>query len=657
MYSYSEIEEALKHVTPDQIADFTGFFNFTAACISAGVPQYEWDAICREAPGYNEAENLRHWNNTAPDDGASGVPGDYIVKLAYKNGFRLHNGRSYQPTKVNKLDHATNDTTKKLDFNDFITEVEEIEPIETNTQPTAEERKQQFITWLKACFSLTDIPNIHTRYAIKTTKEGVTKYIPADGGESTYTVQEIIEALNEDGSTLENVFGLTDNTPAGVWIGVNPQAKGGTTKATVKSYDNVLLESDSMTIAEQISFLKATKLPIKAMTLSGGKSVHAIVSIGAKNEKEYTERTRKLFQQLKEWGYDVDEANKNPNRLTRAAGFMRAKNPQTLLETNIGLSSYDEWLEYIEDRITDKQYGTIEIANDLVNNETEGAWLVKGIFHKNELVVIAGQSKAGKSLVSMQMALNIASGTPWQGHETTKAKVLYCNFEIAGVMASNRRNDIARALNLTAQDIKNFGLWNLAGRIEDVDDFIKRLTLKIKVMGAEVVIIDPIYILEGVAGIDENDATAVTTLINKLLNIKAVTGASIVMVHHISSKLQNLASYSLDALPQGSSTFSRIYDTLIVLQELDLIDIPQHTKEAEKAYRLAYSSRNMEPAKPDYVWGTYPSYTNRYNNLIQYAPIVSARTFDRIEQARKEKLESLIGRVPVKAMGWDDKAR
>lgn len=658
-YTLQQIEQALKYVSPDQIEDFSGFFNFTAACISAGVSQYEWDAICRTAPGYNEAENLRHWNNTRADDGSSGVPGDYIVKLAYKNGFRIsQSGQAYTTTqRSEKHDLDNNITTETLEFNDIIDEIETIEPnTYTQEEQTQEDRKQQFITWLTSVFDGDDIPNIHTRYAVRTNESGALKYIPADGGESTHTVKEIIQALEEN--TLENVFGIAEDNPAGVWIGVNPQSLNGTTKATVKSYDNVLLESDTMTIEEQISFLKATRLPIKTMTHSGGKSVHAIVSIGAKNEREYYARVKQLFKQLKAWGYDVDEANKNPNRLTRAAGFMRGEQCQTLIGTNYGLDNFEQWQEYIEDKLTEKIYGKIEVADNLENNDTEGAWLVKDVFHKNELVLMTGQSKAGKSLVTMQMALNIASGTPWQNHETTQAKVLYCNFEIAGVMASNRRNDIARALNLTAQDIKNFGLWNLAGRIEDVDDFIKRLTLKTKVMGAEVIIIDPIYILEGVAGIDENDASAVTGLINKLLNVKAQTGAAIILVHHISSKITNQAGYSLDALPQGSSTFSRIYDVLIALQELDIIDVPQHTREAEKAYRLSYSSRNTEPSDPDYVWGTYPSYSNKYNGLIRYCPLISSETYERKEKQRQEQLMRAIGMAQApRAMAWEDSVR
>lgn len=662
-YNDSQIAEALDYVSPDQISDFQGFLNFTAACVSAGVSQDAWDRICSSAPGYNQAENYKHWNSLRPDDGSSGVPGDYIVKLAYKNGYRTtkKGGQPYSTATTPKsmTEPQNNTTTEPLTWDDICEEIdaeceEEPEAVAINTDTTADERKQQFITWLTALFNPTEVPNVHTRWMVKTNSQGIDKYIPCDGGESSHTVAEIVEALKD--SSLEETFGLPANNAGGVWIACNPQKMGGTTAQTVTRYTHVLVESDTMPVDEQIKFLKATHLPIATLTYSGSKSVHAIIKIDAKDAKEYASRVDMLFKQLEAWGYDVDKANKNPNRLTRAAGFMRGEQCQTLIDTDLGFDSFEEWQEWIEDKQTDKMYGSPVIAKDLVDNETDTQWLVKDVFHKSELVLMVGQSKAGKSLVTMAMGISIAAGVTWMGHGTEKSNVLYCNFEIAGVMAENRRNGIAREMGLTANDIRGFRLWNLAGRIDSVDDFIKRLAIKVKLTKSSVVVIDPIYILEAHAGIDENDSVAVTSLLDKLISVKTKTGCSIILVHHISSKIVSMKSYSIDSLPQGSSAFSRIYDAMIALQELDIDELP--VKEAKKAFRLSYSNRNSEGCRPDSVWGTYPLYSTQYNNLLEYCPLVSSDTYERREKERKDELDAKIHSAQYsKPYGWDTQAR
>ena len=43
---------------------------------------------------------------------------------------------------------------------------------------------------------------------------------------------------------------------------------------------------------------------------------------------------------------------------------------------------------------------------------------------------VGGASKSNKTWVLLDLALSVSNGVPWLGFITTKAKVLYCNFEI-----------------------------------------------------------------------------------------------------------------------------------------------------------------------------------------------------------------------------------
>jgi hypothetical protein len=61
-------------------------------------------------------------------------------------------------------------------------------------------------------------------------------------------------------------------------------------------------------------------LAIRILT-SGGKSVHAWVRINAPDRASYRSKVGQMFALLERFG--VDQANKNPSRLSRLAGAQR----------------------------------------------------------------------------------------------------------------------------------------------------------------------------------------------------------------------------------------------------------------------------------------------------------------------------------------------
>lgn len=82
-------------------------------------------------------------------------------------------------------------------------------------------------------------------------------------------------------------------------------------------YRYVLVESDTMSLDKQNAILRELELPIAALVNSGGKSLHAIVRIEARNLDEYRKRVDYLYQICRKNGFEVDNANKNPSRLSR----------------------------------------------------------------------------------------------------------------------------------------------------------------------------------------------------------------------------------------------------------------------------------------------------------------------------------------------------
>ena len=57
--------------------------------------------------------------------------------------------------------------------------------------------------------------------------------------------------------------------------------------------------------------------------------------------------------------------------------------------------------------------------------------MIEGVLRKGHKMLLAGPSKAGKSFALIELAVCIASGTPWMNRfECRRGKVLYVNLEV-----------------------------------------------------------------------------------------------------------------------------------------------------------------------------------------------------------------------------------
>ena len=163
-----------------------------------------------------------------------------------------------------------------------------------------------------------------------------------------------------------NEINLRDNK-LGAWVCINPvngehktvekvsdsrhiaYSKVSKSATDVTRYSYLLVESDTMSIDQQYSWLKASGLPILCLTHSGGKSLHAIVLIDAANEKEYKEISTKVYEALFGAGFAEDKGNLNANRYTRMPGVLRNGKAQYLIDTSDWpmIADIHSWLKWM----------------------------------------------------------------------------------------------------------------------------------------------------------------------------------------------------------------------------------------------------------------------------------------------------------------------
>lgn len=120
----------------------------------------------------------------------------------------------------------------------------------------------------------------------------------------------------------------------------------------VINYRNFLVEMDKISIEDQKKLVEDIKMPYSTATFSGGKSIHYIISLEKPftDRKDYDRLVRRLYKAI---GTDfVDNANKNPSRLSRFPNALRKeKNKvQKLLEVKSRIN-FEDLQNWITERI------------------------------------------------------------------------------------------------------------------------------------------------------------------------------------------------------------------------------------------------------------------------------------------------------------------
>ena len=416
------------------------------------------------------------------------------------------------------------------------------------------------------------------------------------------TVKEIIKDIHKYKGDLGAAVG--DCKPeCGGWIRFNPLDGTGVKNENVTRFTYALVESDTISIAEQEAIYRKLELPIATLTYSGGKSLHAIVRVDAKDYEEYRKRVDFLYDFLEKNGLKIDKQNRNPSRLSRMPGVTRNGKLQTLIATNIGRKSYVDWLDFVEGA-TD-ELPSFTMLSDVIKNPPKlPDELIGGVLRCGHKMLISGSSKAGKSFLLMELAVSLSEGLDWLGFKCKKARVLYVNLEIDAASCINRFIGIYKALKLKPKHTEDIVLWNLRGHAVPLDKLVPKLLRRMANQHFDAIIIDPIYkVITG----DENNASEMGAFCNQFDRICNETGCATIYCHHHSKGAQGQKKAMYRA--SGSGVFARDPDAQLDMIQLET-DLDFLTSYADNltdtAWRLECSLREFPNFKPRNFWFKYP---------------------------------------------------
>lgn len=502
----------------------------------------DWSAL--DGMRYHQGECAEKWATFNGNETL--VTGGTIYHLAIQNG--------YVPPKK-----ASENYLGGMGWDDYIF----TSPETTSTSPIQEplnwNPSKEITKYLETLFH----PDEFVCYVTESYfSEKENKWKPTAGIYSR-TAGELLESLKK--YSFEETFG-TINPECGAWFCINPvDGQTGRRNDSVTDFRYALVESDTISIEQQIGIIHDLQLPVAVMVHSGNKSVHAIVKVDAGNKKEYQERVKFLFEICQKNGLKIDENCKNPSRLSRMAGVERGGKKQFIIEMNTGFSSWNEWKDFMDESVDNLPDFSLlpESIDDLPPLNPE---LIEGILRTGHKMMVVAPSKAGKSFLLMELCVAIATGSKWLGRQCRKGKILYINFELDDISGLHRFADICRATKANWQELrKNLLIWNMRGYSEPLTQLVGKLIRRAKKFNPIAIVLDPIYkVISG----DENSASEMAEFCNQFDKICSQLNCASINCHHQSKSAANYKNSMNRA--SGSGVFARDPDALLDLSPIEM---------------------------------------------------------------------------------------
>ena len=547
-----DLMEVLAHIDPARLS-YQGWLNVGMALKEEGYAADTWDAWSRRDPArYHANECAKKWNSF--QGAGTPVAGGTIVQYAREQGWE-----------------SPREEGRALDWDSVIGggAIVDANWLEAREVPEARDwhPARELIRYLELLFEAGDTVGYVT--SAWWNEEGG-RFLPSRGNWDR-TAGELIEALSRCCDDIGSVLG--DYRPeAGAWIRFNPLDGRGCKNENVTDFRWALVESDTMDIERQFALICELELPARVVVHSGGKSLHAIVHIGAANYEEYRRRVDYLYAVCEKNGLKIDSQNRNPSRLSRMPGATRAGKRQYIVAENIGKENYEQWREWIEgiqDGLPEPE-NVEQVWNDLPRLSPP---LIEGVLRQGHKMLLAGPSKAGKSFALIELCMAIAEGRRWLGWQCAQGRVLYVNLELDRASCLHRIHDVYAALGVEPANLRNFDVWNLRGKAVPMDKLAPRLIRRAAKRDYIAIVIDPIYkVITG----DENSADQMARFCNQFDLVCTELGCAVIYCHHHSKGLQG-QKRSMDRA-SGSGVFARDPDAMLDMIELE---VPPALKKAE----------------------------------------------------------------------------
>ena len=618
-----DLLEALRYIRPGDLT----YQEWTAVGMGlkqSGLSCEVWESWSAEDPGrYHKGECAKKWDTFRGT--AAPITENSIFKMAYERGWSGPAGHA--------LDWSDSIAAGSRHTDGVLVDQHWVEGQEVVIPPDWDPVRQ-LIDYLTAVFE----PTENVGYVTQSwQRDG--RYLPNQGCWDR-TAGRLIEELTHCGGDICSVIG-DYNPEAGAWIRFNPLDGKGCKNDNVTEFRFALVESDGLDIPTQNAIIHQLELPCAALVHSGNKSLHAIVRVDAPDYPEYRKRVDYLYSVCQKNGLILDQACRNPSRLSRMPGIIRQGQKQCLLETNIGKANWGEWKDWIESS-TDDLPGEENLANIWDNLPELAPPLIDGVLRQGHKMLLAGPSKAGKSYALIELCISIAEGCKWFGRfNCAQGKVMYINLELDRASCFHRFRDVYDAMGLQPHNLGNIDIWNLRGASVPMDKLAPKLIRRAAKKEYIAIVLDPIYkVITG----DENSADQMAKFCNQFDLVCRELGCAVIYCHHHSKGAQG-GKRSMDRA-SGSGVFARDPDAMLDMTELELTDAIKQQLSNKATCRTCCELLDKRGHEDAYGPDDALSKTQMLNICKEYLGAADLRMLDvECEKAREQALSRTAWRI------------
>lgn len=429
--------------------------------------------------------------------------------------------------------------------------------------------------------------------------------------------------------------------PHGVYWRANPVsgASGRNTTCTdadTARFEWMMLESDILPLEVQLPLLLSIGIRPAWAAESGGKSVQLAIRVNATDEASYRDHSVRLCHGLHVIG--MDPVTVNSSRLRRLPGAVRPDGkdgPDTVqrlvyLDPDAPVMSVDEIdavLARVQRRLS--ATGLIWVADVHVDVTAPPTDFVEGLFTRNSLIVVYGDSNVGKSFFMLDLCAHMATGKLWRpgcGDIITEpTPILYIALE--GMVGLTQRIHVMKERGIL-DPAAPFAIMSTPINLQDAAS-AKDVLARVEAFKAKVglppgfIVVDTLSRAFGPGS--ENDSKDMTQAVRNLDVIKVKCPAAISPIHH-SGKDQARGARGHSALRAATDT------------EIELF-----RNEGESVITaVVKKQRDLEPCAPmPFELESVPIYTNARGKVVtscvvRHLPASEAGTKD-AERARERK--------------------
>lgn len=220
--------------------------------------------------------------------------------------------------------------------------------------------------------------------------------------------------------------------------------------------------------------------------------------------------------------------------------------------------------------------------------------VIHGLLREGETMNVIASPKTGKSWLTIDLAIAVATGELWLGtFETVAGDVLIIDNELHCETSADRIPRVAEARGIPLERFQDrIGIDNLRGRLKSIDDLVEYFA-SIEPGRYRLIILDAFYRFMPAGG-DENDNGTMARIYNTIDAIAKRLRASFVLIHHSTKGSQS--GKSVTDMGAGAGAQSRATDTHLVLRP----------HEENGVVVLEAAVRSFPPPEPVCLRWTFP---------------------------------------------------